>query len=71
MDNRFSFRKGLGQVKNKDVQAVKNEIMEALGLTTRYGWHKRLDGKVEPKITEAEAIEAIFKKYGVTKVWGV
>jgi hypothetical protein len=70
MDKRFSFKKGFGQVKNKDVPAVKREIKEALGIESRYAWGKRLKGEVEPKITEVEAIETIFKKYGVTKIWG-
>jgi hypothetical protein len=29
-----------------------------------------LHGEVEPKVSEAEKIEAIFAKYGVTDVWG-
>lgn len=70
MSKRFSFKKGFGQVKNKDVPAVKRDIMSALSIETRYAWGQRLKGNVEPKVSEAEAIEDIFKKYGVTKIWG-
>lgn len=70
MEARFSFQKGFGQVKQKDVVRVRAEIMQALGITTRPNWNRRLKGEVVPKVTEAEAIEAIFAKYGVKEVWG-
>ena len=70
MDKRFSFKNGYGHVRNKDLPAVKSEIMTVLGIETRMAWSQRLNGKVEPKVTEAEAIEGVFKKYGVTKIWG-
>ncbi len=69
-NNRFSFKKGFMQVKNKDIAAVRQEIMQVLNISTRMAWSVRLNGKVEPKVTEAEAIEAVFQKYGVTDVWG-
>jgi hypothetical protein len=70
MEGRFSFQKGFGQVKQKDIPAVRQDIMNALGITTRPNWNRRLKGEVVPKVTEAEAIEAIFAKYGVKEVWG-
>lgn len=70
MGSRFSFNEGFSQVKRKDLPAVKQAIMEAIGIRTRASWLSRLNGKVEPKVSEAEAIEAIFKQYGITKVWG-
>jgi hypothetical protein len=66
----YAFQKGFSQVMNKDVQAVRHEIMEALNVTTRPAFLSRLRGEVEPKVSEAEKIEAIFSKYGVTDVWG-
>ena len=42
----------------------------ALGLTSTPPFYQRLNGKVEPKVTEAEAIERIFAEYGITEVWG-
>lgn len=70
MDSRFSFRRGFMQVKNKDLPAVKKEIMSAIGIETRAAWLNRLNGKVEPKVSEAKAIESVFKKYGIINVWG-
>ena len=66
----YAFQRGFSQVMNKDVQAVRHEIMEALNVTTRPAFLSRLRGEVEPKVSEAEKIEAVFSKYGVTDVWG-
>lgn len=69
MEN-FSFRKGWGLVKNKDQQEVKKRIMVSLNIATRSAWRDRLNGKVEPRVTEAQSIESIFGEYGITDVWG-
>ena len=67
---KFSFKKGFGQIQQKDIDAVKNRIMSALNITTRAAWWQRLNGIVEPKVSEAQAIETIFAEYGITDVWG-
>lgn len=66
----FSFKKGFSQLQFKDVGVAKAKIMKALGIKTRAGWKYRIDGTVEPKVTEAEVIESIFSEYGITEVWG-
>lgn len=66
----FSFKRGFSQLQYKDVGAVRKRIMEALNLKTRAGWKFRYDGTIEPRVTEAEAIESIFAEYGITDVWG-
>lgn len=66
----FSFKHGYSQVQNKDLSNVKQEIMKALDITTRPAWAARLNGQVEPKVSEAAAIESIFAKYGIKEVWG-
>lgn len=68
--NEFSFKLGFSQVKRKDAKEVRERIMQALGLTTRASWYARLNGGVEPKVSEARAIEEVFMKFGITKVWG-
>ncbi len=68
--NEFSFKLGFSQVKRKDVQEVKNRIMNALGLRTRVSWYARLNGSVEPKVSEAKIIESVFADFGITQVWG-
>lgn len=67
----FSFMRGWSQVKNFQMPQVKAEILEALNLKTRVSWYQRLYGNIEPRITEAKAIEAVFAKYGINDVWGV
>lgn len=67
---KYSFKKGFEQIQQKDVDAVKKEIMSALGITTRAAWWQRLNGIVEPKVSEADAISAVFAKYGVSDIWG-
>ena len=66
----FSFQQGFSQVMQKDVANVRAEIMTALDITTRSSWAARLNGTVEPKVSEAQQIEAIFAKYGIKDVWG-
>ncbi len=66
----FSFQKGFSQVMQKDISNVKSEVMSALGITTSVAWLNRLNGKVEPKVSEAKAIEETFAKYGIKEVWG-
>lgn len=66
----FSFKKGWNQLKQGDVEQCRNKLMDALGLTSTPPFYQRLNGKVEPKVTEAEAIERIFAEYGITEVWG-
>jgi hypothetical protein len=68
--NKFSFKKGFGQVQNKDLQEVKSELMTTLNIKTRYAWGQRLKGEVEPRISEAQAIETIFTKRGIKDIWG-
>jgi hypothetical protein len=70
MNEKYSFRRGFGLAKHQDIPTIKREIMATLGISTRGAWLGRLNGKVEPKISEAEAIVTIFAKHGVTEVWG-
>lgn len=66
-----SFKSGLNQVKLGDLRQIKTEFMTKLGITSRAAWSARVSGKVKCSPCERESIEAIFKKYGVTKnIWG-
>lgn len=70
MAQSFSFKKGWNQLKVGDTLKVRQKIMEALGLNVPSSFYYRLNGRCEPTISEAKAIEAVFKEYGITKVWG-
>jgi hypothetical protein len=66
----FSFLKGWGLVQQNDSKQVKAEIMKALKIKTRASWGQRLRGDIEPRVSEAKAIEAIFAKRSITEIWG-
>ena len=68
--NEFSFQKGWSQVKQGDAATVRSKLMSALNITTRMAFLDRLNGKVEPKVTEHRAIEDIFSEYGIKEIWG-
>jgi len=67
---KFSFKKGYQQVQQKDAKEVRQKIMTALKLTSRRSWGLRLNGEIEPKVSEAQSIEEIFNEYGITDIWG-
>lgn len=67
----FSFLLGWSQVRQSDLQEVKDEILTSLNLKQKVSWYQRLYGNIEPKITEYWKIEEIFHKHGITQIWGV
>ncbi|MDT4884427.1 hypothetical protein FQZ97_1205650 [compost metagenome] len=69
---RFSFKKGYDQLPAGKVQEVRGELFKALGINrnSRKAFLMRMRGETEPKVTEAEAIEKIFRAEGITDIWG-
>ena len=67
--NKLSFKKGYEQVQIKDLQDVRSEIMHALGITTLQAFRNRMNGEVEPKVSEVQEIERVFNKYGKKEIW--
>ena len=70
MAKELSFKKGWLQLRQCDVEACRNDIMNALNLNTRMAFLNRLNGKVDHKVTEVNAIESVFHKYHIRDVWG-
>jgi hypothetical protein len=70
MAKEYSFRKGWNQVRKKDAKKIKAEIMTAFEIRGRMSWIRHLNGTIEPKISEYKKINSIFRKYGITEVWG-
>jgi hypothetical protein len=70
--NKYSFQKGWGQLERGDAKEARAKIVKALGLSPKCKsiWGLRLKGRIEPRVSEAEAIENIFAEYGITEVWG-
>lgn len=66
----FSFKRGWSQVPQSRVKECREALMEALGIGTRAAFLNRLNGDVEPKISQVKAIEDVFAKYGITDIWG-
>ena len=55
-----AFRKGLSEVRVKDVPEVKTELMEILGVTTKQSFIRYADGKVANlDVEKARRIEAL------------
>lgn len=70
MAAKFSFKKGWNQLQNGQTKEVKAKIIEALNLKFTTSFYPRLNGTIEPKFSEAKAIEAVFAEYGITDIWG-
>ncbi|MCC8174131.1 MAG: hypothetical protein LIO65_07105 [Odoribacter sp.] len=64
------FNKGWGQLQTKGVPQVKEELLVALGINNRVSLSHYKTGKLEPKASQAAAVESVFNKYGITEVWG-
>ena len=67
----FSFSKGWSQVHNGDVPTCRAKLMQALNIKTRAAFLNRLRGEIEPKVSEAKAIEKVFAEFGIKEVWGI
>ncbi len=70
MGTNFSFKKGYRKLTVEQIPKVRAKICEVLGLAEVTSFYPRLNGKIEPKISEARAIEAVFAEYGITDIWG-
>lgn len=69
---KYAFKRGWGKIKQADAPLLREEISKVLNIKSRQTWSNRLNGRGEPRVSEKEAIEAIFKKYGIPAkdVWG-
>lgn len=68
---RLGFLSGLNQVKMGVYKEVVAELYKALGINNRNSFYAYRDGKIEPKVTQAEAVESVFNRYGITEnIWG-
>ena len=65
-----SCKKGYMQIRKCDEEKFRAEFMEMFGLRSRLSFYNRINGRTEPKLSEIQKISALFKKYGVTDIWG-
>ena len=66
----FGFEKGYKQLTLAQTKEFRTQLMGLLDIKSRKAWQARLKGDVEPKVTEADAITASFKRFGITDFWG-
>ena len=68
----LGFRNGLQQVRVGEYAEVREALMAALGINNRNSLAAYASGRQEMKVTQKEAVEGVFNRYGVTKnIWGV
>lgn len=66
-----AFRKGLSELRVKDVPVVKAGLLEILGVNSKQSFIRYADGKVANlDVEKARRIEALFAEYGVSNCWG-
>lgn len=66
-----AFRKGLRELKVKDVQEVREGIYRILGVTTKQSFQRYSGGRaVRLDVLKAQQIEDLFAAYGVADCWG-
>jgi len=63
------FRAGYNQIPHGKIKEVKAKIMEALGVNNPVSFSRYKTGKVDMKISQAEAVMAVFENYEIFEVW--
>lgn len=68
-DIQCPLKEAMQQVPHGKYTECKEELRKTLGLKHYVALYQRINGKIEPSISEAKKIAEILKKYGVTIVW--
>lgn len=67
-----AFKKGLSEIKMKDLPEVREALYKILRVTTPQSFRNYASGKVQNlDVDKARQIEALFAGYGVTNPWGL
>jgi len=67
-----AFKKGLSELKVKDLPEVREAIYRILEITTAQSFRNYASGKVQTlDVEKARQIEALFLSYGITNPWGL
>lgn len=67
-----AFKKGLSELKVKDLPAVRKALCHILGITTPQSLRNYANGKVQNlDVDKAKQIEVLFSSYGITNPWGL
>lgn len=65
------FRKGFYQLRIQDHNDVREKISKVLEINNKQSFYHYLYGRLESTVSKSQAIEQIFKEYGITEVWGM
>lgn len=63
---KYTFNKGIGQIQMKQLDELRADLKKALKINNPVTWSKWLNGHVDPKLSQHDAIEQVFLKYGIT-----
>ena len=66
---KYSFKKGYQKLSQSNAVKFRKELIKELGIT-RASFYPRMRGEVEPKVSEYKLINKLFKKYGISDIWG-
>ena len=67
-----AFKKGLSEIKMKDLPEVREALYKILRVTTPQSFRNYASGKVQNlDVDKARQIDALFASYGVTNPWGL
>lgn len=65
------FNAGFMRLQLKDVRPATKELLIALEVNNRVSFGHYRYGRIEPRASQAAAVEAVFRKYGITEnIWG-
>lgn len=65
-----AFRKGLQELRVKDVAEARAKIAAVLGVTTKQSMTRYSLGRANLDVVKAAQIAEIFRQYGVENCWG-
>lgn len=63
------FVTGYNQIPHGKIKEVKTKIMEALSINNPVSFSRYKTGKVDMKISQAEAVMSVFETYEIYDVW--
>jgi hypothetical protein len=67
-----AFKKGLSELRVKDVKEARARLTRILEITTNASFNNYASGRVKTlDVEKAKQIEAVFAYYGVKEPWGL
>jgi len=67
----YAFSKGWRKANADQKERIMKQLKEALGGVTEQAVYARMRGEVEPKVSQAAAIEKIFAREKIRDIWGL